>query len=68
MSTPDLNTAKWVKSSRSTNNGECVELAGAQGRTAVRDSKRPTQSALILSAVAADRFSTATKRGSFDIG
>jgi hypothetical protein len=27
MSTPDLSTARWFKSSRSTNNGTCVEAA-----------------------------------------
>ncbi|APU14475.1 MULTISPECIES: DUF397 domain-containing protein [Actinoalloteichus] len=27
MLTPDLGTAPWVKSSRSTNNGGCVEIA-----------------------------------------
>ncbi|WP_308460833.1 DUF397 domain-containing protein [Streptomyces sp. Ru71] len=30
----------WVRSSRSSGNGECVEAALGQGRVLVRDSKR----------------------------
>ncbi|MFC8847640.1 MULTISPECIES: DUF397 domain-containing protein [unclassified Micromonospora] len=44
MSTPDLATAdltaaRWFTSSRSTNNGECVECAVLPDVVAVRDSK-----------------------------
>lgn len=39
MSTPDLSTARWFTSSRSANNGDCVECAFLPGRVAVRDSK-----------------------------
>ncbi len=32
----------WRKSSHSSDNQACVEVAGGPGATAVRDSKRPT--------------------------
>lgn len=38
MSTPD---PAWKKSSHSTNDGECVELAHGVDRLAARDSKNP---------------------------
>lgn len=61
MSTPDLSSATWRKSSRSAgNNGACVELAYAG---AIRDSKNPTSPALtvdldeFLTAIKADKLS-----------
>lgn len=37
--TPDLTGARWFTSSRSTNNGACVECAYLPTHVAVRDSK-----------------------------
>jgi hypothetical protein len=37
----DLCTTRWIKSSYSTNNGTCVELAILADRLAARDSKNP---------------------------
>ncbi|MFI0357854.1 DUF397 domain-containing protein [Actinomadura sp. 9N407] len=46
----DLSDAKWRKATRSlSNGGECVELAGAPGVVAVRDSKDPEGPVLLLS-------------------
>ncbi|WP_428964386.1 DUF397 domain-containing protein [Micromonospora fluostatini] len=39
MDTPDLATAYWFTSSRSANNGDCVECAYLPDLVAVRDSK-----------------------------
>jgi hypothetical protein len=39
MSTPDFTHARWIKSSRSEQSGNCVELAAVNGIIGVRDSK-----------------------------
>ncbi|GIG62765.1 DUF397 domain-containing protein [Longispora fulva] len=39
MSTIDLSHARWFKSSRSANNGSCVEATVLAEHVAVRDSK-----------------------------
>ncbi|MGW4502227.1 DUF397 domain-containing protein [Micromonospora sp. NPDC004336] len=39
MSALDLTRARWHTSTRSVGNGNCVEVAGVDGRIAVRDSK-----------------------------
>lgn len=39
MTTLDLARAEWRTSTRSSGNGNCVEVAGVDGRVAVRDSK-----------------------------
>ncbi|GAA4414222.1 DUF397 domain-containing protein [Actinokineospora soli] len=48
----DLSTAKWRKSSRSTGQGQCVELAVSDERAAVRDSKNPGGGVLLVPLVA----------------
>lgn len=39
MTALDLTRAEWHTSTRSSGNGNCVEVAGVDGRVAVRDSK-----------------------------
>jgi hypothetical protein len=48
VSTPDLSHAHWVKSSRSANNGDCVECAFQPTSVAVRDSKDPSGPVLVF--------------------
>ncbi|WP_326556661.1 DUF397 domain-containing protein [Micromonospora sp. NBC_01796] len=66
MSTPDLSRAHWVKSSRSTNNGACVECAfqpaSAGGSVAVRDSKDPSGPVLVFDRSAWAAFLATTGR------
>jgi hypothetical protein len=51
VSAVDLSRVRWRKSSRSGETGDnCVELAVVDGLIAVRDSKNPTQPALIITA------------------
>jgi hypothetical protein len=45
---PDLTRAHWFKSSRSSENGQCTEVAFVDGAVAVRDSKDPHGPALIF--------------------
>ncbi|WP_280437849.1 DUF397 domain-containing protein [Nocardia carnea] len=47
----DLSTAQWFKSSKSSGQGDCVEVAFLDGETVgVRDSKDPTGPALVFGA------------------
>ncbi|WP_434741078.1 DUF397 domain-containing protein [Micromonospora sp. SH-82] len=48
MDTPALATAQWFTSSRSANNGDCVECAYLPDLVAVRDSKDRSGPSLIF--------------------
>lgn len=67
---PDLSGALWQKSSHSTANGDCVEVAvlgGAVGAAiAVRDSKNPTGPALLFGAAHWHAFLDGVRAGDFD--
>ncbi|MFK3984456.1 DUF397 domain-containing protein [Micromonospora sp. NPDC050397] len=45
---PDLSRARWRKSTKSQDNGGCIEVADLQQAMAVRDSKDPAGPALIF--------------------
>ncbi|MGH4020000.1 MAG: DUF397 domain-containing protein [Pseudonocardiaceae bacterium] len=64
----DLTHAAWRKSSRSSDHGECVEVADLDGgRRAVRDSKHTTGGpALIFTPVEWTSFVAGVKDGEFD--
>ncbi|GAA1795078.1 DUF397 domain-containing protein [Luedemannella flava] len=60
----------WRKSTRSGNQGDCVEVASAAGHAlvGVRDSKRPDAGELIFSTGSWGAFIAAVKAGEFDRG
>ena len=65
MPTLDLSGARWCKSSRSTANANCVEVAVLDGAVAVRDSKNPTGGVLAVPPPAWATFTTALRDGEF---
>ncbi len=67
MSTTDLTSATWRKSSRSNGQASCVEVADLDGGArAVRDSKNPAGPALTFTAAEWSAFTTGVRTGEFD--
>jgi len=54
---------RWVKSSHSFANGNCVEVAASEGLVAVRDSKGKTGPVLLVSGSTWGVLLAAVKRG-----
>jgi uncharacterized protein DUF397 len=64
----NLTGAAWRKSSRSHEQGQCVELAqNLPSVSAVRDSKAPEQGALVFTKAQLQAFLTTIKTGKLDI-
>lgn len=64
----DLSQADWRKARASQNNGGCVEVAAnLPGIVAIRDSKRPTDGAHVVSRAAFAAFIAAARTGTYDL-
>lgn len=64
MSTTELSSATWRKSTRSNGQMNCVEVADLNnGQRAIRDSKNPTAPPLIIPATAWTTFTIALRTG-----
>ena len=61
MHAPDLSTATWRRSSRSTATANCVEVAVAGPAVGIRDSKDPDGPVLVLPGAAWTHFVTAIR-------
>ncbi|MFE1958380.1 DUF397 domain-containing protein [Streptomyces sp. NPDC059479] len=59
----DLSQARWRKSSYSGGANNCVELAVLDSYIAIRDSKRPEQSLLVVSRAGVQTFIVGIRAG-----
>lgn len=62
----DLSNAPWHKSSRSSGNGNCVEVADLGDAVAVRDTKDRSGPVLVFTPAEWDAFVAGAKGGEFD--
>jgi hypothetical protein len=67
MAALDLTRAAWFKSTRSSGNGNCVEVAILDRAVAVRDTKDRSGPVLLFTPAEWDSFVAGTKNGEFDL-
>jgi hypothetical protein len=56
----------WLKAQASSHNGQCVEIASADGKIAMRDSKNPDGPILIYTPAEFSAFLDGARNGEFD--
>lgn len=66
MKSIDLSQAVWHKSSKSSANGQCAEVAFVGEWVALRDSKNPTGPALLFTPGEWDAFVDGVENGEFN--
>ena len=66
MTPQDLHDLAWRKSSYSSSNGQCVEVAATGSGIAVRDSKNPHGPVLVYTRAEIAAFLAGAKAGEFD--
>lgn len=66
MSRLEFRHAVWRKSSRSSGNGGCVEVAGTDALVGVRDSKDPAGPVLVVTPTEWSMFLAGVKASEFD--
>lgn len=64
---PDLSRAQWRKSSRSSGNGQCTEVAHVGTAVAIRDSKNVEGGCLLLAADGWQALVRGIRRGQYDL-
>lgn len=64
---PDMSRATWRKSSRSGQNGNCVEVAGFTGAVAFRDSKNTEGDVILLPASGFAALLASVRAGRYDL-
>ncbi len=67
MAAMDLTRAAWHKSSRSSGNGNCVEVAILDDSVAVRDTKDRSGPVLVFTPAEWSAFVAGAKGGEFDL-
>ncbi|MEV7137145.1 DUF397 domain-containing protein [Streptomyces tauricus] len=65
MNALDLSTAQWAKSSYSSGEGQCIEVAALPNTIATRDSKDPNSPALLFTRDGWRDFIGAVSRSEF---
>ncbi len=56
----------WLKAQSSSHNGQCVEIAEAVGKIAIRDSKDPDGPILVYTPAEFEAFLNGARNGEFD--
>lgn len=66
LSESERSELTWLKAQRSTHNGQCVEIASAAGKIAIRDSKDPDGPVLVYTPAEFSAFLEGARNGEFD--